>query len=208
MTKANGRGVNRKGRSKKGGRFVPIPHDMLSSVAWRSLGGAAVKVYVELRSRFNGGNNGDLSLSMDEAARLLHMSKATVWRAFVELEEKGFIAKTKPGHWYGRRATTWAVSDRPHGPQPPTNAWRDWRPKNNSSVPRRDIFDADGPVSGPIDRAIVPLQDPSEHFSANSSSRLGTDYTALPCDHPELERTPATYRDEIRRARRPGRSKG
>ena len=90
MNKTNGRGTNRKGRSRKGGQFVPIPHEMLRSDAWRSLSGAAAKVYVELRSRFNGGNNGDLSLSMDEAKRLLHIGKSTAARAFKELEEKGF----------------------------------------------------------------------------------------------------------------------
>ncbi len=88
---------------------------------------------------------------MDEAKRLLHIGKSTAARAFEELEEKGFITKTKPGHWYGRRATTWAVSDRQLGNQPPTYSWREWRRKNNSSVPRRDIFDADGTVSGPMD---------------------------------------------------------
>ena len=66
---------------------------------------------------------------MDEATRILHIGKATASRAFAELEAKGFIAKTRPGHWYGRRATTWAVSDRPHGTQPPPNAWRDWLPE-------------------------------------------------------------------------------
>ncbi len=137
-TKHTGRGIDRKGRSKRGERFVPIPYTMLRSDAWRSLSGAAVKVYVELRSRYNGGNNGDLSLSMDEAKRLLHLGKATVSRAFIELEEKGFIRKTRSGHWYGRLATTWAVSDRPHGTHSPTNTWKIWQPKNNSSVPRRN----------------------------------------------------------------------
>jgi predicted ArsR family transcriptional regulator len=100
---------------------------MAESAAWRSLSGAAVKVYVETRRRFNGGNNGKLSLSLDEAARLLHLGKATVARAFAELVDKGFIVMTARGRWYGRQATTYAVTDRPAGRNPPTNAWRTWR---------------------------------------------------------------------------------
>jgi predicted transcriptional regulator len=101
---------------------------MAESAAWRSLSGTAVKVYVELRRRYNGGNNGDLSLSLDEAARLLHLGKATVGRAFVELEAKGFVRMTSRGRWYGRQATTYAVTDRPVGKNPPMNAWRAWPP--------------------------------------------------------------------------------
>ena len=149
MAMGNGRGVTGKGRSKRGPPFVPIPYEMAQSDAWRSLSGAAVKVYVELRSRFNGGNNGDLSVSMNEAKRLLHMGKATASRAFDELEEKGFIDKIRAGQWYGKQATTWAVSDRPHGNNPPTYRWRDWPAKKDSSVPRRNQNGAHGSVSGP-----------------------------------------------------------
>ena len=79
--------------------------------AWRSLSGPAVKVWIELRSRYNGNNNGDLSLSWDEGARLLGLGKATVGRAFQDLEARGFIVMTKRGQWYGRMATTWAVRE-------------------------------------------------------------------------------------------------
>src|SRR5215510_4634849 len=115
-----GRGVNATGRSKRGGQFVPIPYDMAESAAWRSLSGAAVKVYVELRHRYNGGNNGVLSLSLDEAARLLYLGKATVARAFTELEAKGFVHMKLRGRWYGRQATAYSVADRPFGTHPPT----------------------------------------------------------------------------------------
>jgi predicted ArsR family transcriptional regulator len=124
---------------------------MAASIAWLSLSGAAVKVYVELRRRYNGGNNGDLSLSLDEAARLLHLGKATVARAFAELEAKGFIRMTRRGRWYGRQATTYAVTDRPMERNPPTNAWRTWRAvaKNHSSVPKWTEVDADGSATEP-----------------------------------------------------------
>jgi DNA-binding transcriptional MocR family regulator len=149
--KRNGRGADATGRSKRGGQFVPIPYDMAASIAWLSLSGAAIKVYVELRRRYNGGNNGDLSLSLDEAARLLHLGKATVARALAELEVKGFIRMTTRGRWYGRRATTYAVTDRPVGRYPPTNAWRAWRPasENHFSVLKWTDGSADGSATEP-----------------------------------------------------------
>ena len=125
--KKHPRKVNATGRNETE-QFVPIPYTMARHPAWRSLGGAAVKVWVELRSRFNGRNNGDLSLSLDEAARLLGIGKTTALRAFAELETKGFIKMTKRGQWYGRMATTWAVTDRPHQGNPPTCDWKNWRP--------------------------------------------------------------------------------
>jgi DNA-binding transcriptional MocR family regulator len=96
-------------------------------------------------------SNGDLSLSLEEAARLLHLGKATVARAFAELEAKGFIVMTARGRWYGRQATTYAVTDRPMGKNPPTNAWRAWRltPKNHSSVLKWTVLDADGSATEP-----------------------------------------------------------
>lgn len=48
---------------------------MLRSDAWRSLSGAAVKLCLELSTRFRGGNNGKLHLSLNEAAELLGLGK-------------------------------------------------------------------------------------------------------------------------------------
>ena len=121
------RKVNATGRNDTE-QYVLIPYTMARHPAWRDLSGAAVKVWFELRSRFNGRNNGELSLSVDEGARLLGMSKTTVWRALKELETKGFIKMTRQGQWYGRMATTWAVTDRRHQGNLPTCDWKNWRP--------------------------------------------------------------------------------
>ena len=158
---------NAKGRSRKGGQYVPISYAMAKSPAWRSLGGPAAKVYVELRSRFNGHNNGDLSLSCDEAKRLLHLGKTTVKRAFDELQLKGFIEKTSPGHWYGRKATTWAVTDRKYNDRPATNEWQNWHKKNSFLGPDVGRKGSLCPISGPQkpnEQICVPSQDPSEQF--------------------------------------------
>jgi hypothetical protein len=127
--------MNKKGRSGRGGQWIPLPYPLVQSLAWRSLSGSAVKVFLELRSRFNGGNNGDLSVSYTDAAKLLGLSKSTVSRAFRELEAKGFIVNTSPGSWYGRRAATWAVTTEPlHLPCAELRARHDWKRWNGERL--------------------------------------------------------------------------
>lgn len=121
-----------KGKKGDGGQFVPLPYGLLRSDAWRSLSGPAVKLWLELHTRYNGGNNGKLHLSMKEAAEILGLGKATVKRAYDELIDKGFIALETPGNWYSRRAHDWRLTSKPmHTPKgktPPTLDWQHWRP--------------------------------------------------------------------------------
>lgn len=122
---------NGHGRSKnQGGQYFALPYSVARSLAWRSLSGAAVKVFLELRCRFTirgdgiANNNGELALSLDEGARLLGLGKTTVSRALEELERAGFIAKVKAGHWYGRKATEYRVTDQSWRGEPPTRDWQ------------------------------------------------------------------------------------
>src|SRR5215472_12431808 len=64
----------------RGPRRENLSYSLVNSEAWRTLRGAAVKVFLELRTRFHGGNNGKLHMSLEEAARLLRLGKATVLR--------------------------------------------------------------------------------------------------------------------------------
>jgi hypothetical protein len=92
-----------------GEQFAGLSYRLLNSPAWRSLSGPAVKVWLELRTRFNGGNNGQLCLSLEDAARLLGMSKSTAARAFRELAEKGFVKQPIDG-----RASGESMASHPH----------------------------------------------------------------------------------------------
>ena len=134
-------------------QYLKLSYPFLRSPAWRSLSGAAIKVWLELRSRFNGRNNGELSLSLDEASRLLGMSKSTVRRVFVELEEKGFIRKVKQGQWYGRLASEYAVTDRSLQGVPASNDWKRWQPPERSKTESRY---SGGPIGMPDGAVSVP----------------------------------------------------
>jgi hypothetical protein len=59
---------------------MTLQYELVNSDAWRTLSGPAIKVFLELRTRYHGGNNGRLHLSLDEAARLLGLGKSTVQR--------------------------------------------------------------------------------------------------------------------------------
>lgn len=153
------RRANKTGRSDGDEQFIPIGYPMARSAAWRSLSGPAVKVWVELRSRYNGGNNGKLSLSLDEGARLLGLGKATVNRALKELQAKGFIVLRHRGTWYGRKASEFSVTDRSHQGTPPTYAWRSWRPSvERPPVPERIRNSFLGSEADHIETATGPLQ--------------------------------------------------
>lgn len=138
--------VNATGRNE-GGQYLSASYNLIQSLAWRHLGGAAVRVYLELRSRYNGANNGDLSLSHDEAARLLRMSKSTVGRAYEQLEDHGFIRMVMQGQWYGRLATTWRITDLPCDGNLATRDWQHWRPARKTEI---------GTVAAPLPPATVP----------------------------------------------------
>ena len=123
-----------KSNKRKGeGQYAPLPYGLLKSEAWRSLSGPALKVFLELHTRFNGSNNGKLVLSYSEASYTLHMGRASVRRAFEDLVEKGFVVLEKEGNWYHRRAHEWRLTTKPmhraKSKEPATNDWRSWRPK-------------------------------------------------------------------------------
>ena len=122
-----------KRRAKKGiiestERFVKLIYPLLESDAWRWLRPISQSVYIELRRRFNGSNNGRISFSLAEGARILRASKSSIQKALVELEEHGFIKLVKKGYFTRRMASEYALTDEQLDGHPPTREWRQWRP--------------------------------------------------------------------------------
>ena len=164
-----------KGKRPQEGQYVNLSYAQLKSKPWRSLSGAAVKVWCELHTRFSGGNNGSLTLSMAEAADVLGIGKATVQRAFRELQDKGFIVLVKKGNWYHRQAHEWRLTTKPvqgvRGKTPPTMDWRTWQPQKTKRGSRME----------PSDSNVVPIQNPKEVLGSklepvrsNSGGSLGS----------------------------------
>ena len=150
---------DRKGRSTREEQYIALPYNKVRSDAFRSLNGAAVKVYLELHSRFWGGNNGELSLSLEEGARLLGMGKSTVKRALEELEEKGFIEMMRRGQFVGRQASEYRLTGQRYQGHLATRDWVGWKP----GMP---INSEHGPEVAHIGIVTVPFQNQGGKFRA------------------------------------------
>ena len=122
------KGLAKKGVIESTERFVKLIYPLLESEAWRWLKPNSQAVYIELRRRFNGSNNGKISFSLAEGARILRASKTTIQTALVELEEHGFIKLVKKGYFQGRMASEYALTDERLEGYPPTREWQRWRP--------------------------------------------------------------------------------
>lgn len=129
-----GRGHDQKGRSRKGERFLKLDHWFLQTAAWKSLQPAPRVLYIEIAQRYNGQNNGEISMSVREAAELVHIAKDTATKAFHELEEKGFIRRAVCGsfNWKLRHATTWILTAYPVGETSATKEFARWSPNQKS----------------------------------------------------------------------------
>src|SRR4051794_6203222 len=90
---------NRTGRSDKAANHVRLYHWLLESDAWKALDANARAIYIEMSRRYKGpgSNNGSISYSVREAAEALNIGKSTAARAFVRLQQLGFIVGTLKG---------------------------------------------------------------------------------------------------------------
>ena len=123
----------KKGQAKKGiiestERFVKLTYPLIESEAWKWLRPISKAVYIELKRRYNGLNNGKISLSLSEAAHILKASKSSISTALKQLEAHGFIKLIKKGYFTGRMASEFALTDEQLDGCPPTREWRQWQP--------------------------------------------------------------------------------
>ncbi len=96
--------MGRKSYSKSKGRresdsFLALPHALINSKNFSSLGGNAVKLLIQVGGLHNGRNNGDLSATFSELQLKGWKSKETLNNALKELMNKGFIFKTRQGRF-------------------------------------------------------------------------------------------------------------
>lgn len=101
------------GRKRKriGKSFVMLPRKMLKNKEWRQLSPAAKTIYIHLKAKYNGSNNGKIRLYYSELKDIKGLaSDPTISRAFKELEKKGWLKKTNRGGLYrliNEYALTW-----------------------------------------------------------------------------------------------------
>ena len=131
-------GKTYKQHKKGAGRHVQLPEWLLASDAWASLKPGPRALYVELKRRFNGHNNGELFLSHRDAAKLMNVGRDTVGKYYTELQDVGFLQQTV-GHCLGPsgrgQSAKWALTEHPLNGAPATKEFIKWR----KHFPRKKI---------------------------------------------------------------------
>lgn len=128
--------------NKKGtGRHVQLPEWLQASEAWATLRPGPRALYIELKRRFNGGNNGCIILSHRDAAKALGVHRNTVGPWFAALEERGFIHMSQAPHLgpFGVGQTAhWSLDELPSADMKPApKRFMAWRQKQKPRTENR-----------------------------------------------------------------------
>lgn len=135
--KKPGRRTNAKGRSLGEARHVRLYLWLLKSTAYQALDCTARTLLVEFYALYNGMNNGELFLSVREAARRLGVAPNTALKAIRQLEAKGFIRPNQRGSfdWKGGAATSWILTEYEHAGQLATKDFMRWERDGENRKP-------------------------------------------------------------------------
>lgn len=88
----------KRGRDKRNNNFVMIPRKILQDEDWRRFTSSAKILYIYLKGRYNGRNNGQIRLYYSQLKTVKGLSSpGTISHAFHELKEAGWITPTKYG---------------------------------------------------------------------------------------------------------------
>ena len=116
---------------------------LLDSPAYRHLSCYGRALLVELVYRHNGENNGQVPMSVREAATRLDISPTTAVKIFRELKDKGFIRQARRGSFDLKEphATEWTLTMEPVGDAKPTKDFMSWEPPEKQSTVPRGVID-------------------------------------------------------------------
>jgi len=124
------------GRNRANEPYIRHFRWQLNCPAWQSLSMTARCLEMELKALYNGANNGDLFLSVREAADRLGIADNTASKAFRELEAKGFITPKQKGSfsWKKRHATLWILTEFECNGKLATKDFMRWQPQEKNTV--------------------------------------------------------------------------
>ena len=136
-----------KSKKRGAGRHVQLPEWLQASAAWATLRPGPRALYIELKRRFNGGNNGEIFLSHRDAAKAMTVNRNTASGYFAELQERGFIRMAMAPHLGPSgigQASQWVLEEEPtRDGKPAGKAFMAWRenqnpcPKNRQPRPKK-----------------------------------------------------------------------
>jgi hypothetical protein len=127
---------------KKGtGRHVQLPEWLQASEAWATMRPAPRALYIELKRRFNGSNNGEIYLSHRDAAEALNANRNSIGPWLKVLKERGFISLSTPPHLGSSgvgKASKWRLEELPTPDgKPATKSFMRWKEKQNPRAKNR-----------------------------------------------------------------------
>ena len=85
-----------KGR-RESGSYVALPHSVLRHENFARLSPRATKLFLDLAANYVGNNNGDFSCAWTQMKKRGWKSRDQLFKAQTELEETGFLTKTRQG---------------------------------------------------------------------------------------------------------------
>ncbi len=145
----------RTGRSSA--QFVQLHYWFQDSAAWRTLAPGPRALYVEIKRRFTGANNGRITLSHREAASLLNVHRNTIGPWFSGLVERGFIAQTR-GAFLGPsgvgETAQWRITEEACDGVRPSKEFMQWKkpeiqkPHTKNRTPRHKKQDTPSQKTG------------------------------------------------------------
>lgn len=123
----------------KAPKHVRLHAWVMDTPAYRHLSCPARCLLVELMRSFDGGNNGDVFMSVRDAAAAINVSKDTAGGALLELQAVGFIRAKEKGAFSlkKRHATTWILTEYEYANQPASKDFTRWRPAAENQKPVR-----------------------------------------------------------------------
>jgi len=79
------------------GRHIRVYCSLLDSAAWRVLGWSARALFIDLRAKVNGTNNGNISAALSDMKHRGWKSPTTLAGALYELQSLGLLVQTRGG---------------------------------------------------------------------------------------------------------------
>jgi hypothetical protein len=161
--------------------YSQLAHAIFQSPQYAKLSPRAVKLLIDLVAQYRGINNGDLTTAWSVMQKVGWRSKDLLAKASCELEQRGWILKTRQGDIHG--PTLWALTFhgiddcRDKNGRPKMDVKPDPLPRNDWRLPGYDL-----PPSGPKRR-----------FQKKSPARLPG--KAFPTTGKGLEKEAATVTD-------------
>ncbi len=126
--------MSKRGRKSSGPPFVQLHKWLMATAAWQHLAPNDRCVYIAIKARFNGTNNGTIAFSAREAGAAINASHHTGNRSLNSLVEHGFLTVTEDSDFNRKlkMARTYLLTelpdDRPNKSRIATKDFASWKP--------------------------------------------------------------------------------